>query len=622
MNKFWSSLKSNPFLTFAFILLAKDYLARFIIFNDFSIRTTLFISLPTIVIVLSLIELLVRKRKIWLYLACNIVLTSIYFAAIMYNKYFGIVVTYRALQQAKQVTEVNASVINLMHPYFLLIYIDVVVFALVYWLNRDFRLLCRSMFSFSFKRKTAASLLVVSLIISFSLVSANRHIVNEVKQADKMGILNYEVYTILKDLKPNERVDPAQITPEAVRNAKGIAEPAERKYWGTAEGKNVIVVQMESFQDFLIGLTVGGQEITPNLSRLSREGWYFPNIFQMVGQGNTSDAEFVLNTSFYIPEHGAASSEYAGKSLPSMPKLLKTKGYQSYTFHTNNVSFWNRENLYQALGFDKYYDDRFFGTEDMVAFGASDEVLYRKTVQELAEKQNAGEKFYANIISMSAHHPFHLPENKVTLKLPSKYDGTLTGNYLKAQHYADAAIGAFIDELKQQSLWDNSIVLFYGDHVGLTMSSLEKQDRTLLTELLGKQYAYDEMLNIPLIMHIPGQSEGLVLKQLGGQIDFMPTIANLLGVSLDEHITFGQDLLNHESNLLGERYYLPTGSFVNDSFVFVPGEEVKDGAAYPLSDSAEKDKPKQDEKAVNNDFQRALNLMNLSDSYVESLPNK
>lgn len=616
MNRFFNLLKSSPFLAFAILLLAKDYLARLIIFNDYSIRTTLFISLPAIVIVLSLIELLAGKRKIWLYMICNLVLTSVYFAAIMYNQYFGIVVTYRALQQANQVTEVNASVINLMHPYFLLIYIDVVVFAILYGLRRDFRLLCRN--TFLLNKKAALSLLVVSLIVSFSLVSANKNILNEVKQAEKMGILNYEVYAILKDLKPNERIDPAQITPEAIRDAKGITEPAERKYWGAAEGKHVIVVQMESFQDFLIGLTVDGQEITPNMNRLAKEGWYFSNIFQMVGQGNTSDAEFVLNTSFYIPEHGAASSKYADKSLPSLPKLLKAEGYQAYTFHTNNVLFWNRENLYQALGFDKFYDDAFFGTEDMVAFGASDEVLYRKTVQELAEKQKAGERVYANIISMSAHHPFHLPERKDTLKLPSKFDGTLTGNYLKSQHYADEAIGVFVDELKKQSLWDNSVVLFYGDHVGLTMSSLEKQDRALLTELLGKQYAYDEMLNIPLIMHVPGQPGGLLMNQLGGQIDFMPTIANLLGVSLDGHIHFGQDLLNHESNVLGERYYLPTGSFVNDSIVFVPGEGVKDGTGYPLSN----DKPKPDDEAVAKDFQRVLHLMNLSDSYVESLPEK
>ena len=58
---------------------------------------------------------------------------------------------------------------------------------------------------------------------------------------------------------------------------------------------------MESFQEFLVDLKIDGKEITPNINKLARESQYFPNFYQNVGQGNTSDAEFVVNTSFYIP---------------------------------------------------------------------------------------------------------------------------------------------------------------------------------------------------------------------------------------------------------------------------------------------------------------------------------
>src|SRR5690606_19350781 len=99
------------------------------------------------------------------------------------------------------------------------------------------------------------------------------------------------------------------------------------------------------------------------------------------GQGNTSDAEFVVNTSYYIPPRGAAAQVYAGKSLPSLPKLLQAQGYDTATFHTNVVEFWNRGEMYKALGFNRYYDQEFFGEEDTIFFGASDEVLYRMTAE-------------------------------------------------------------------------------------------------------------------------------------------------------------------------------------------------------------------------------------------------
>src|SRR5690606_20750163 len=98
------------------------------------------------------------------------------------------------------------------------------------------------------------------------------------------------------------------------------------------------------------------------------------------------------------------------------------------------------DELYEAIGFDRYYDQSFFADEDLVHFGSSDEVLYRRTVDELIELTESGKRVFANIISMSAHHPFNLPEHKSTLELPERFDGTFVGDYLRSQHYADAAL--------------------------------------------------------------------------------------------------------------------------------------------------------------------------------------
>ena len=139
---------------------------------------------------------------------------------------------------------------------------------------------------------------------------------------------------------------------------------------------------------------------------------------------------------------------YVDRRLPSLPRLLKSRGYETMTFHTNTAEFWNRTELYAALGWDRYYDDRFFGKEDAVFFGASDDVLYRKTAEELERVHREGKPFYAQVVSMTAHHPFTLPKEKNTLALPDKYAGTFVGDYLQAQHYADEALGRFIGTLR------------------------------------------------------------------------------------------------------------------------------------------------------------------------------
>src|SRR5690606_21645627 len=112
---------------------------------------------------------------------------------------------------------------------------------------------------------------------------------------------NYEAYALFADPPAvsamEEAPEEAELTQEAVNALKGWTEPAVRLYRGLAAGRNVIVVQLESLQNFLIGMELNGQEITPVLNRLAREHFYFPRFYQQVGQGSTSDAEFVMNTS-------------------------------------------------------------------------------------------------------------------------------------------------------------------------------------------------------------------------------------------------------------------------------------------------------------------------------------
>ncbi|MFC6333970.1 LTA synthase family protein [Paenibacillus septentrionalis] len=616
LNESYKRLLSvQPIIFFSLILLLKSALAWMVIFENGMSWTLLLKELPFALIIFSLIEAFAKKRKMLYYLLANLLMTTILFAVIMYYKYYGVIVTYFALAQVNQVTAVKNSVFSLMDPYFLLIFIDIVILAVLLYRKKgdsEWKMKLNRPSS----RRAALAVLTVSLIICLFNILPNRASMNEIVKAEQMGILNYEAYMIFSS-KETEYIEPEAITQQKINEIKKLQPIEEPLLYGSAEGKNIIMIQLESFQNFLVNLSVDGQEITPNFNKLVNEHYYFNKFYQQVGQGNTSDAEYVVNSSLYIPSRGAATQMYADRELPSLPKLLAKHNYDSATFHTNVVEFWNRGELYESLGFNHYYDAKYYGEEDTVFFGPSDDVLYDKTLDKLIEMDAAEHPFYAHVISMTAHHPYTMPAEKQLITLPESYQNTLVGNYLIAQNYADHALGKFIDQLKAQGLWDNSLIVLYGDHLGLPIYSLDSHELELMKEFYGRDYTYMDMINIPLVFINEGVTEPQVFDQIGGQVDIMPTIANLLGISMEDQLHFGQDIFNHHENLLPQRYYLPTGSFLTSEELFLSGSGYDDGRHYSLTDAST-----ESGNATEEEFQRALELLQLSDSYVNSLPLK
>lgn len=611
-----STLRKRSILFFSIIMLAKSYFAWFYLFEDGPTWSTWFKEIPFILLIFCLIEWFATKRKIAIYMLVNLLITILFFSLIVYHNHFGIIATSQVIGQAKQVGAVKKSIFAVIHPQYMLIFLDIIIISLVMF-SRKKALAWKKSMSRPSNRKVVAALFCISLVICMMNIFPNKASMNETIQAEQMGILNYEAYALLAD-EEEEQIEFSEITQSVINHTKGIQPQANPVLFGTAKGKNLVIIQMESFQNFLIHLSIDGHEITPNMNKLADSSIYFPRFFQQVGQGNTSDAEFIVNTSYYVPPNGPATEIYAPKELPSLPKLLEEQGYDTATFHTNEVDFWNRGELYTALGFNRYYDKAFFGEEDTVFYGASDEVLYSKTSAELAKMNESSTPFYSHVISMSSHNPFSIPESKYKMQLPERFEGTFIGDYIRAQNYADYALGQFIDELKQNGVWDDSLVVLYGDHRGLPIFSLKDEDKVLLEEILNHEYTERDLINIPLILASAGAQAPSVNNQLGGQVDILPTVSNLLGVSLEDHIHFGQDLMNQTTyNLLPQRYYLPTGSFVNNEELFLSGSGFEDGQHYTLSGDGNKPL-----KSTEDEFTRALELLHLSDSYVTQLPDR
>lgn len=531
-----------------------------------------------------------RGGRIALLLLALVLCVSM-FGTTVYERYFDEVASLKVLRMSGQVGEVGGSVADLLSASDVVFFIDLPLLG--WWLLRRRREALPPTPRGELVRGALAIAVTAAVTVTgSSAIVAMPGILNGVSLGRGRGVFTYQLASLFhtERLSGDIEVDaalPASVI-ATIAELKGPS-PAGRAHPevpnAVATGKNVIVIQCEALQNLVIGAEVDGVPITPNLNALAAGSWYFPHMFSQIGGGNTSDAEWVSNTSLYPPTNEPASVRWEDRRVPGLPRVLGDHGYTSVTFHANDASFWNRRNLYAALGFDRYYDRDFFGNTDTITFGVSDEYLFERTLDELVELEGRGAPFYAQIITVTAHHPFEpLPERKKPLRLPAPYAGTQVGDYLSNQEYADRALGQFIAGLKETGLWDESIVIVYGDHFGLRRLEPEDGEKAAIESLLGRRYTALDRLNVPLIVHLPGQTEGVRAADTAALIDVAPTVLDLLGITSDEMPLFGRSLFAGGPAFGGLQKYVVVGSYVAEDALVIPGESEGTAVIIPVAD--------------------------------------
>ena len=110
--------------------------------------------------------------------------------------------------------------------------------------------------------------------------------------------------------------------------------------------------------------------------------------------------------------------------------------------------------------------------------------------------------------------------------------------------------------------------------------------KSSMSRFLGKEYNFDEMLNVPLIIHIPGLGEAETIDTVGGQVDILPTIMNLMDVEPGHPFIFGHDLLNADEGFVAQISYIGKGSFItgDNNMLFAIGKDgtVESGSVWDL----------------------------------------
>ncbi|OAH59592.1 glycerol phosphate lipoteichoic acid synthase [Domibacillus aminovorans] len=510
-----------------------------------------------------------RKKYIWL-IVIDFLLSFLLYANVLYYRFFNDFITLPTLTQTQNFGDVSSSVVSLLKPYDFLFFTDMIL--LIVLLSFKFvKIEVKDM-----NRRKVAAIFLLGLVISganLSLAEIDRpqlltrgfdrnYIVKY------LGMYNYTIYDAVQSTEASAKrvlADSDDITEVINFTKSNYAEP-NPAYFGAGKGMNVIYLHLESMQNFLINYKLHGEEVTPFLNSLTREEntLYFDNFFHQTGQGKTADAEFMLENSLYGLPQGAAFTTKGLNTYQAAPAILGQEGYTSAVFHPNSRTFWNRNEIYKSFGYDKFFDSSYYEMkrEDLAEYGLMDKPFYKETTPLL---DSLPQPFYSKFITVTNHYPYPIDEEDTSIAPHTTGDKSVD-TYFQTARYADEALEQFFTYLKESGLYDNSIIIMYGDHYGISENHNKAMEQVLGKEITSFESA--GLQRVPLFIRVPNV-EGGVNHEYGGQIDILPTLLHLLGIDTKDNVQFGTDLLSEKHDPLVP---FRNGDFVSPTFTSVDGE--------------------------------------------------
>lgn len=550
-----------------------------------------------------------RRTRAVVLVLLDLVLSVAVLADLVYFRYFKDFLSVPVLLQAGQVSSLEDSIWNLIHRGDFILFADlpvaIALAGVVLWRNRASRTRHLNPDAPPANRRKLRYGLVLRIALGAALLVSGIMMiavpVNTQKNGWARGLFDgnwwnipiynvtglfgfhgYDTYRYAK-----EHWFGGGVTEEQIQEARAwfdgrlqLQQQAEKEpLFGAAKGKNVLMIQAEAFQTFVIGQSVNGRPITPNLNELIGKSAYFPNFYHQTGQGRTSDADFLSSCSLHPMPSGSVFIRFADHAFDCLPSILNEQGYDSTVHHAYDGSFWNRNNMYHNMNYAKFYNIKDFEIDEPIGWSLGDKSFLQQTVDQLQDRGHS--PFYAFAITISSHHPFNLPSSSTQFDAGA-FSGTTFGDYLQAAHYVDVAIGELVGRLKEEGLWENTVLLFYGDHDNSIY------DMKLYEQLYGRslnEVEKDQIVRqVPFFIHFPNDEHAGVNEKAVGQMDTAPTILQLLGIPIGDRKMMGVSMLSSAPKPVVFR----NGGYTDGVQYYVPGSDgvPEHGACYGLPDGA------------------------------------
>lgn len=415
----------------------------------------------------------------------------------------------------------------------------------------------------------------------------------------RFGIIVYQGNDLVQTIK--SKVSSMFGYEEAAKNfsdyyKENTRPVSKNKYTNKYKDYNVIVIHMESIMNFLIGLKINGEYVTPNLNKLVNESMYFDNFYPQVSVGTSSDTEFTFNTSLMPVQSGTVFVSYYNRNYVTLEKLLSEKSYYTFSMHGNKASMWNRSKMHMSLGYKDFYSEEYYNIDEVVGLGLSDKSFFTQSeslirqINDMVKDSDEYKNYMGTIITLSNHTPFDDESLKNTFdvtyhtgKLDENgkeivYDyleNTTMGNYIKSAHYADKCLGEFIDYVKKHDEYNKTLFVLYGDHAAqLSKKQFENfvnydfatGQQKLDTDPTYINYDYYEnelFKKTPLIFYTKDNSLKEKVSYPIGMIDVLPTIGNMLGIY--NKYALGHDIFEIKNK---NTVVFPNGNFLTNKVYY------------------------------------------------------
>lgn len=304
---------------------------------------------------------------------------------------------------------------------------------------------------------------------------------------------------------------------------------------------NVVFVCMESMSRYKMGIH-GWDMLTPNLNELIKESVFFDRFFS--SGIHTFNGLFSSCSGYPSTLKDHCLNHFVKKPFTTLGNLLLKKNYETYFFSTHDPHFDNMQGFFTLNGFNKFYSSFDLPSDKSISItGIPDHELFNLFI----DKINTGEKnkpFMAFLMTGSDHGPWKIPDD-IPFKPDAKED------FKRSTQYADWAIGNFMENVKKQPWYDNTLFVFFGDH-GSYIGPHEMQ--------IGFHH-------IPLIIHKPNSLIPDTIFNLGYQPDLTATVAGMMNLSF-ENSTFGIDLFREKHSFVCFTADNKIGCVTDDGYFF------------------------------------------------------
>ncbi|MDD6323421.1 MAG: LTA synthase family protein [Bacilli bacterium] len=606
-ENFINFFKNNVlFTTFIIISLINGCIIRFLTVKNFTAFSPILADLTFIIFVGSFAYLFKPKNRFKYFMTWSIILTLVCLINSIYYTNYVSFTSFSLLATSLQIAGVSDALETIMETKdFCYLWAPLtLIFVHRKLLKQNYysKLKSKDKFKVSFLKALLASVIVLGFFVSTLTgtdISRLYKQWNREYVVMKFGIYTYQANDLIASLKP--QISPLFGYDKAAKEyrkyyADNKSNDDKNEYSDIFKGKNVIVIHAESMQNYLLNTEINGKTIAPNLKRLASEGMYFSNFYAQESVGTSSDTEFTFSTSLLPASSGTVFVSYWDREYPSIQKFLKKEDYYVFSMHANKGNFWNRAVMHEKLGYDKFYNyTTDYKLDDIVGMGLSDKSFFKQSTEKIKKIASKHQKYYGLLIMLSNHTPFDGVGDNTDLDLTYHYTKTnengskeeVTNNYLKGKtlgkyfttaHYADQAIGEFVDEMDKEGLWDNTVLVIYGDHDAKIKRgeydyyynyNPETDSKLSSDDSKYKEFTkYDYELNRKVPFIIWTKDETLKKKinkeitTVTGMYDVLPTLGNMLGIK--DKYALGQDVFSTDNHYV----VFPNGNWVTDKMYY------------------------------------------------------